>query len=236
MPKVLRHLDQITVGGTTFLVHEHLDGRPCTECTVNGQGEIPLFATSSKGKGNAPQQPQVESEDSLKHKLERNDGERDPKRTMAKLKSSLLQRHSTGSEPSISKPSLSFNSEYKDRSALRRHLHPEPRIPVPSVASIRDTLPVSTSELGWVPPTPQPQPPPSPLSSSNIGHKLLLMQGWSPGTALGEAPDIALTEPLQLSMNAPRAGLGSTSARSSSVLAGDWKEEAKRRRWDSVKK
>ncbi|KAF8529911.1 hypothetical protein JB92DRAFT_2695774 [Gautieria morchelliformis] len=226
MPKVLRHHDEITIGGTTFLVHEHLTGRPCPDCTIEGDAEIPLFSTRAGARSNAPS-----DEQSRKRKYVTDGGERDAKKTMAKLKSSLLSRHALPS----ALPSGS-NVAYKDRSARRRELHPEPRLP---------SLPTPTrtdSEPALVPPTPRassppPPTPPPPVPSSNIGHRLLQLQGWNPGMTLGEDPDIGLLEPLHLSSNASRAGLGSSvqTSHPDSQAPENWKEEAKRRRWDGMK-
>ncbi|KIJ52471.1 hypothetical protein M422DRAFT_243255 [Sphaerobolus stellatus SS14] len=247
MPKVLRHMDRITIGGTTFMVHEHLDRRPCLECTIEAHGEIPLFNDSAKAAAvygllstnNAVENTSV----ARKRKLEEG---RDARKAIAKLKTNLLSQrsYSAPSQSSISISSISMN-DYKDRSALRRQLNPEPRMPPPPPppallpGSTIPFVPPATTELGWIPSSHAPEPtttPAAPISSSNIGHKLLMMQGWSPGTALGESPDIALKEPLELARNISRAGLGSraTSSSTSSGDKQDWKEEGKRRRWGDV--
>jgi hypothetical protein len=223
MPRVLRHLDEITVGGSTFLVHEHLTGRPCADCAIDGPEEIPLFSHASIGKRASP------GEESRKRKRGNDPGEKDPKKVMAKLKSNLMSRHT----PPSPSPSLS-NAAYKDRSALRRELHPEPRVlsfPASTQLDV-DRNPAPTTRVASPPPPP---PPPAALPSTNIGHKLLLRQGWNPGTALGENPDVGLVEPISISTNASRAGLGSSAPRPASQPSGDWREEAKRRRWDGVR-
>ena len=228
MPRVLRHLDQITIGRTTFLVHEHVAGRPCPECATDGSEEITLFAPHAR----APKTPPGEDGQSLKRK--RGGGaadERDPKKAMAKLKNSLMSRHAPSSAPNP-------NAGYKDRSALRRVLHPEPRVPstpssLPHLHADQNPPP----DLRIASPPPPPPPPPAALPSSNIGHKLLLLQGWNPGTALGENPDEGLVEPINVSANAGRAGLGSSVHRPQAVSrpSGDWREDAKQRRWDGVR-
>lgn len=223
MPRVLRHLDEIRIGGTTFLVHEHLTGRPCSDCTIDADAEIPLFSSHGSRKINISG-----DEQSRKRKYTTHDGERDAKKSMAKLRSSLLSRHALPSPlPSVS------NAAYKDRSARRREFHPEPRVPSLPAASL-PTASRSDPQPIPIPPPRAPSPPPVP--SSNIGHKLLLLQGWNPGTILGEDPDNGLLEPLNISANPPRAGLGSSAQTShlSSQTSEDWKEEAKRRRWDDI--
>ncbi|KAF8588265.1 hypothetical protein K439DRAFT_1335733 [Ramaria rubella] len=221
MPRALRHLDQVTIGGTTFLVHEHITGRPCPDCAIESQAEIPLFSTRTLARSVHP------SDDlSRKRKHTVDKAERNPKKAMLKLKSSLMSRHVA---------SEFTESSYKDRSALRRELHPEPRIPLPPPQTPPDPQILSHIPLGFSPPPPPA--PPQPVGSDNIGHKLLLLQGWNPGTALGEDPDTGLTEPLNLSANTCRAGLGSLAPapRRPSQPPGDWRDDMKQRRWDEVR-
>lgn len=228
LPKVLRHLDEITIGGTTFRVHEHSNGRPCPECTIDDKGEIPLFASSSSSSKPSTQEPK-------KRKLDVEENARDPRKAMAKLKSSLMSRHQV---PDTKVPT----SLYKDRSALRRELHPDPKLPVPPIPPSLVPPPIHRRALSLPDPSPsQPEPsaPPKPISSDSIGHKLLLSQGWNPGTALGENPTIGLTEPLEIQQRSHRAGLGAQSSSKSfssetSKWAPDWQEEAKRRRWNDA--
>nr|KAF9074881.1 RNA dependent RNA polymerase-domain-containing protein [Rhodocollybia butyracea] len=49
--------------------------------------------------------------------------------------------------------------------------------------------------------------PAAPVPTSNIGHKLLVKQGWNPGTGLGVAGE-GRVEPLQPKVNHRRSGLG----------------------------
>jgi len=225
MPRVLRHLDEITIGGSVFLVHEHLTGRPCEDCAIDGPEEIPLLSSH----GSAGKHPPHGEQESRKRKRGNEPGEKDPRKAMAQLKNSLMTRHTSSSSPSLS------NASYKDRSALRREFHPEPRVPslpAPSHLGV-DRSPAPTPRVVSPPPLP---PPPVPLPSTNIGHKLLLLQGWNPGTALGENPEEGgLVEPISVSVNTSRAGLGSSVPRPANQLPGDWREEAKRRRWDGVR-
>lgn len=54
IPRELKHLDRLTAGGTTFIVHIHDDKLPCLQCSLSadpGAGdEIPLFPTDKKRK------------------------------------------------------------------------------------------------------------------------------------------------------------------------------------------
>lgn len=227
LPRVLKHMDEITIGGTTFRVHEHVNCRPCPECTIDDdKAEIPLFASSSSSS--KPIIQPSTTQELRKRKLAVDENTRDPKKAMAKLKSSLMSRHPT----EIQIPT----SSYKDRSALRRELHPEPKIPA---SLIPPPPPLPSLIHHFAPPDlPQPPVPPPPISPCSIGHKLLLLQGWNPGTALGEDPTSGLLEPLEIQQRSHRAGLGAQpSSKSSSEMfkwTPTWQEEAKRRRWDNL--
>ncbi|KAJ3218235.1 hypothetical protein HDU67_006344 [Dinochytrium kinnereticum] len=49
-----------------------------------------------------------------------------------------------------------------------------------------------------------------PISKENVGHKMLLAMGWTPGATLGasQAGDGAISEPLSVTVRAKRRGLG----------------------------
>ncbi|KAJ3089778.1 G patch domain-containing protein 2 [Phlyctochytrium bullatum] len=49
-----------------------------------------------------------------------------------------------------------------------------------------------------------------PLPAENVGHKMLLSMGWTPGASLGssQAGETAIKEPLQVTVRSKRRGLG----------------------------
>ena len=230
VPRQLRHLDRLFVGSTTFLIHIHDDCLPCSDCTSGGGDEIPLSSTQQSATGfsasnkrkrdSALEPPSVSSSN--------------PKEALSVLKRSLLSRHGGSSS--------SGKGSYVDRSARRRALHPDTTPGVPQeqgTVGIRLTSP----SLPTPPPEPpRPPSPPAPLTSSNIGHRLLMKQGWTPGTAL-RAPSsttddavssIDLVSPLEPKARASRAGLGSTDSSLVPPQYGQgtsWREEGKYRRW-----
>jgi hypothetical protein len=86
--------------------------------------------------------------------------------------------------------------------------------------------------------------PPTPLPTSNIGHRLLMKQGWTPGNALGVSDPlddrVGLVEPLEVKSSKNRAGLGikSSAAVSEPDLSGSrmtWKEREKMKRYASLR-
>ncbi|KAF9468142.1 hypothetical protein BDZ94DRAFT_1247292 [Collybia nuda] len=244
IPRKLRHMDRVTIGGTAFLVHMHDDKLPCEECSPTQGEELPLFPVS-KGSKSIPAKRLRDAIISL-------DGEavpsytpkplNDPKKALTMLKQSLLTRHDTRSPIARPVSSVDLSAQYVDRSARRRALRPASHPDAPGVSIppfFTDSLPTMLPKSPSVEPvTSQP---PTPLPSSNIGHRLLMKQGWEPGTALGASeldPDdgrIGLVEPLEVSSSMYRAGLGLQRSGSQSLPSlpdSNWKESAKRQRWN----
>jgi hypothetical protein len=246
IPRKLHHMDRVTIGGTTFLVHMHEDKLPCEECSPSRGEELLLFPIS-KGSNSVPAKRSrnvVVKLDDETPSLPAYTSKplNDPKRALTMLKQSLLTRHDA--RTSIVRPVSADDTatQYVDRSARRRALRPASHPDAPGVASPptwTDTPPPSR------PRSPSTEPvtsqPPTPLPTSNIGHRLLMKQGWEPGTALGASvldPDdgrIGLVEPLAVSSSMHRAGLGlqrSATQSLPSLSDSNWKESAKRKRWD----
>ncbi|KAH9987327.1 hypothetical protein BJV74DRAFT_842485 [Russula compacta] len=90
MPRRLKHLDRLSLGGTTFVVHIHENRLPCSDCSASGQGSdnlIPLFY-HQRDSGTASQ-----AERSLKRGADSSDDvPRNAKRALSSLKRSLLSR------------------------------------------------------------------------------------------------------------------------------------------------
>ncbi|KAJ8507282.1 hypothetical protein ONZ45_g10329 [Pleurotus djamor] len=227
LPRVLGHMHELTIGSTTFLVHIHKNGIPCEHCSPGKDEEIPLFATP-KGPHSLKRSRTVADLDSLSNQSSAKS--KNPREALSMLKRSLLTRHdaeaprssstqpSSASGPSSSKP-------YVDRSARRRALHATSSVDAPGTSIVKTLLPnqagkVQASFIASEPVTPRSstpeiQPPPAPLSTTNVGYRLLMGQGWEPGTTLGILQDsepsegrTALVEPLQLASTTNRAGLG----------------------------
>ena len=153
------------------------------------------------------------------------------------LKRSLLSQH---------RPQVAANetkTEYVDRSAKRRALQTGlldvPGIDPRSVVSSPTSSVTSSSRA--ITPSPPVSAPPTPLPSSNIGHKLLMKQGWQPGSTLGVTTDnpvegsVALVEPLEVIPRSNRAGLGAPSQSGAVTPSVSWKDEGKLRRWSDLK-
>ncbi|KAI4523498.1 hypothetical protein K525DRAFT_282611 [Schizophyllum commune Loenen D] len=246
LPRRLSHADALTIGGTIFVVHIHSDGLACEGCSIGTlTQEIPLFPkTKTAGVKRTREEARIDEPPPSITQPRVN-----AKRALHSLRSELLSR--TSAPSAISGPA----KEYTDRSARRRALQPTPHLMSPGVQTPRvnspvppKPVPLSRPAPSWEPP-PRPRTPtsapPVPIAASSIGHKLLMKQGWEPGTALGTASAddgdgerMALLEPLQTVVLGKRAGLGSTPASGSSTPQpagdGDWKEEARRRRWQST--
>ncbi|KAI0303728.1 hypothetical protein B0F90DRAFT_1577180, partial [Multifurca ochricompacta] len=90
MPKRMKHLDVLSLGGTTFVIHIHEDRLPCVDCSASGQGDdemIPLFSRQ-KDNGTATQVGRRRKRDADPNE----EAPRDAKKALASLKHSLLSR------------------------------------------------------------------------------------------------------------------------------------------------
>ena len=93
MPKRVKHLDRLSLGGTTFMVHIHENRLPCVDCSASADGGddmIPLFSHQKLDDGATVQAEQ-------KRKRVADPAEDVPrngnaKRALASLKRSLLSR------------------------------------------------------------------------------------------------------------------------------------------------
>ncbi|KAF9266621.1 hypothetical protein L218DRAFT_896792 [Marasmius fiardii PR-910] len=198
IPKRLYHLDEVTMGSTTFIVHIHADGLPCIECSPeHAENEIPLFPSSRRrdlliaSRGAQFINPVSQSGSS---------GTSSSKVVLSKLKRELLTRHE------LKKPGV---GSYIDRSARRRTLYSSSKADAPGI-EVSSTFPASSEAVE----PPQVLSPPTatiPLSSSNVGHMLLVKQGWTPGTSLGVANE-GRVDPLDVKVRHERAGLGTQSS------------------------
>ncbi|KAG5652326.1 hypothetical protein H0H81_005394 [Sphagnurus paluster] len=231
IPRKINHLDRLTIGGTTFLVHFHQDRLPCEECSTSGKDEIPLFPVSKHASKTliADAGSVTPPSGSYTPKSARD--------ALTMLKQSLLTRHGDA-RPKSAPPADQVSTEYVDRSARRRALMPASHPDAPGV--------VSSATPTWTQPEPQPpvslepiSQPPKPLSSSNIGHRLLRKQGWEPGTSLGSPLEsgegrAGLIEPIEVSASVNRGLKRSSTMSLPSLSDPDWKETAKRKRWDRL--
>ena len=246
IPRQLRHSDHLSIGGTTLVVHIHEDQRPCHDCTISdNETEIPLFPSLPK-KSAVKRTRDTAGLDSDGLSCSKTD--RDPKKALNMLKRSLLTRHDVPRDRSNSTVTDKKSDEYVDRAALRRFLRPASG---PDAPGIRITSPIPSNAL--CPPSSQSSTPcvsvtvsqpPTPLPTSNIGHRLLMKQGWTPGDALGVSDPlddrVGLVEPLEVKSSENRAGLGIKS--SASVSAPDlsdsrmtWKERERMKRFATLR-
>ncbi|KAF9649858.1 hypothetical protein BDM02DRAFT_3094089 [Thelephora ganbajun] len=218
MPRHLQHLDTFSIGGTTFVVHIHDDGLPCSECSRGDNDEIPLFVT--KSTATPAQGKRKRDEDSA---YLPSDKTKNPRKTLSLLKKSLL------SQRPAEKPEGSAPTTWVDRSARRRAMHH----PSPPVPRRQPPLPTSTPTTPQDTPTTSKSSTPEPVSSNNIGYRMLAKQGWTPGTSLGVANDDTqhVVEPITAPSTSKRAGLGSASVVSTPSQGTDWREEGKQRLW-----
>jgi len=196
-PRPLKHLDEITIGSTTLLCHIH-DGNPalpCDECSPTSTNEIPLMNIPTTSS--ISQAPPV----SVAHKVPH-------KQAMAHLKTSLLSRSAI---PRAGLPATT----YVDRAARRRAAVgisiPEHRPASGPPGPPGPTQPPARRDYRRASPSPMPSLASNervePISGDNIGHRMLMKQGWKPGAGLGV--DEGPVEIIKTTVRQPRAGLGS---------------------------
>ena len=198
-PVRLRHLDLLTIGTTSFLIHIHDEMPPsCLHCTPSDGNEIELFPVNNKcGAERA-----LEDKDKVL-----GSGyipSRDSKTALNDLKRTLLTRHP---RPAV------VDRTYVDRSARRRALYPPSGPDAPGTRLTPPTQSRPSKSTLFEPSTGPQVTDETPVPSSNFGHRILLMQGWQPGTALGSSNRdgdgrIALIEPIKTKFTRDRAGLG----------------------------
>ncbi|KII89901.1 hypothetical protein PLICRDRAFT_108784 [Plicaturopsis crispa FD-325 SS-3] len=235
MPKTLRHLDRLALGSTTFAVHVHADGLPCVECAPPSAAQEIPFASAPKPFANAPKRQEQAAAAAGVSTV----AVKDPKKALTMLRRSLLTRHDAPGAASAG----AAGGSYVDRSARRRALHPATQPDAPGIPVARPNHPGALPESAdtstptarsWEPPkNVEVSQPPAPLPTTNMGHRLLMKQGWAPGTSLGLPTDDGkggLVEPLEMSSTTNRAGLGM--ANNPSASSGDWREAGKRRMWN----
>lgn len=225
------------------MVHIHKDQQPCDDCTIFDSGsEVPLFpAPKNSAVKRTRDTAGLDSDASLCSRT-------DPKKALTMLKRSLLTRHGMSKNGSSSTVTIEKSNEYVDRAALRRFLRPAsgpdaPGILVTSSIPSNALCPTSSEESAPCVSMKVSQPP-TPLPTSNIGHRLLMKQGWTPGDTLGvsDPPDgqVGLVEPLEVKSSQNRAGLGikPPAAVFTPDLSGagtTWKEREKMKRFAALR-
>ncbi|KAJ3856099.1 hypothetical protein EV368DRAFT_33167 [Lentinula lateritia] len=202
-PKRLHHLDHLTLGTTVFIVHIHENQLPCEECSPGLGGEISLFATSSGPKPSSHMNVERSSGHDATRPLIR-----DSRQALSQLKRDLMSkpRHVDTRYSSNMAGSVAV-SRYVDRSARRRAMYRASSSDAPGIPTSSQSLPQDFPKL-TLQYKPEPISKPAvPIPASSIGYRLLIQQGWHPGTVLGST-ERGLIEPLDIQFPCGRSGLG----------------------------
>ncbi|KAG0306139.1 H(+)-transporting V1 sector ATPase subunit H [Dissophora globulifera] len=224
-PFVLKHMDRLQLGSTTFEIHAHDDSRICGTCQVTEDNEIEVLddkdregtsGADSTGKGAASPSPaslawtgdtklamereRIEEVNRLRKKWAGPD--RDKKANVNGKRGANRDSFKTG---------LGVSEEeapqgYLDRAAKRRMYNPDRSSPVPSVVPSYASQETTASGFHV------------PLSKTSRGHAMLSKMGWKAGTGLG-ATRQGVVEPVQLAVADRKAGLGSVALKSQGAAA-----------------
>ncbi|KAG0323779.1 H(+)-transporting V1 sector ATPase subunit H [Dissophora globulifera] len=224
-PFVLKHMDRLQLGSTTFEIHAHDDSRICGTCQVTEDNEIEVLddkdregasGADSTGKGAASPSPaslawtgdtklamereRIEEVNRLRKKWAGPD--RDKKANVSGKRGANRDSFKTG---------LGVSEEeapqgYLDRAAKRRMYNPDRSSPVPSVVPSYASQETTASGFHV------------PLSKTSKGHAMLSKMGWKAGTGLG-ATRQGVVEPVQLAVADRKAGLGSVALKSQGAAA-----------------
>ena len=222
IPRPLHHLDRLIIGSTTFLCHIHADRTPCAECTLTGQGVIPLFAVPRESHRTAEKRPPDAA--GMTH----TEDTRDAKKALTSLKRTLLARLSPSSTSTSTQPP----APYIDRSARRRAMHPGSQFDSPGGVSPGHSRPSrEPSQTPSVPMTEDERASPE----QNMGRRLLMRQGWEPGTALGTGSE-GIVEPIEVRALPHRAGIGMPGDAPSALSAEEWRTSGQERQWARVRR
>lgn len=192
IPRPLSHLDALYFGTTGFTVHIHSE-LPCEDCSPScAKDEIPLFPSPHRSASHIAPSPVLPTR---AHPYAK-----DSKKAISALKRELLARHQHAS-------TTAEGTSYVDRSARRRALYPSSACDAPGAVIHRPSSPHRPAPLVANEPVSDAQ---APLSASNVGHMLLMKQGWQPGFSLGLSGEGGTLEPLDGAAMAgrDRRGLG----------------------------
>lgn len=234
-PRVLCHLDNITIASTRFVAHLHENPPlPCDECALLRDEEQIILLKNL---------PPVMNTATTLERLGPISKKDDPQQAIKSLKKSLLAKSKLDARPIASSsseiPSIPLSTyKYVDRAAKRRAaVGSTPIYHTPSHSRHPSPLPFLTHpESSWSPTYSHAPPNHAPLPTSNIGHRLLLKQGWDPGNPLGISSNNerqGLVEPLRIVASVERGGLGSgkTIDSGESLPEENWRQAGKKRRW-----
>ncbi|KZV74606.1 hypothetical protein PENSPDRAFT_547067, partial [Peniophora sp. CONT] len=219
MPRKLKHLDRLMLGGTTFSVHIHESRLACDDCALPATGnvEIPLFADAEKAAAKLAQKRKAAEEEEGRARPQAS--ERDARKALTSLRREMLSRPKSsprtvsGEGDNEVEARAQPRGAYVDRAAKRRQLHPGSAVDSPGVyPATPPPIPLKVPLSAMRPSSPTRSAPAVPLAASNVGHKLLMKQGWTPGSALGVEEDNPagrrLVEPIQVTILPAKAGLG----------------------------
>ncbi|KAJ2880573.1 hypothetical protein IWW38_005927, partial [Coemansia aciculifera] len=176
-PLRLHHLDQITIGQTTFQFHIH-EQWVCAKCKNSGNNEISTFESSSIAIARSA--PMVDSHGDIQQTRIDN---------LKAIKSKYMDQPAR--EPK--------QDSYIDRAKMRRRMLSsyEQQPVLQSSPAMQHSACTQPRDL---------QAAAEPIAESNAGYSMLKKMGWVPGAGLGAGKE-GVVEPIEVVGNADRVGL-----------------------------
>ncbi|EIW71573.1 hypothetical protein TREMEDRAFT_67844 [Tremella mesenterica DSM 1558] len=218
-PHPLSHLSTLRIGSTIFICHIHPQW-PCEVCQINRTNEIRLDDGQLPSPPPATSQPVPEVPWAMTSKEKRENRELKRKAEMASLKEVLLREEA--GQGGKKKSGYMKKREYIDRSAIRRKMYPPSPPPRTRHGGQNESSRGGQNGDGMGP--------------SKFSQAMLASQGWKPGTGLGKDGSGRST-PIEVELRAEKRGLGAKGAIVMTDVEGegDWRLQAKRRRYDELK-
>lgn len=224
-PHPLRHMDSITVGSSTFEVHQHASGWPCERCKAREDNVIdvdedrtakPVAEETGSPMNNVMAAVGLSQRESLEiqrreelRRMKRKFGASSSSATTASPSEELTHRpNKLHASSSRSLSSSSSATTYIDRAKLRRQQYYDSSFQPSTRSSSPEPPPVisATTETR--------------IGTDNIGNRMLQRMGWREGSGLGQKGREGKVDPIAVSINETRAGLGTEKLGTGIMLGG----------------
>ena len=190
-PIPIYHGDLIRIAASTFQVHEHYQGIPCTDCQLKGDGSDEIWLRAAKPVKSTSAERQASYSRGTGDR--KNDTEVIRRQQMKDMRAHYLPKSS------------STRTAYKDRAAERRAVIGSLDEPRRNTAASDAGAPAFRSIPSVAVLPAQPSSSEQPLDATNKGYQMLAKMGHRDSAG----PEPSHREPIEVRTPVGRAGLGS---------------------------